>query len=637
MATTRARIWRVDGVDAVYMLSKKSDRWGVPDSNHPRSVAACTVVHWAFILAASFYWCVANATDVPAKGFLQVNVLAPFSNSNGVSGAYPSGKAGIHEIGIAACRGEYEPASLLVRAGGEDIEDIQIEASDLLDAQSQHIISKNAVDIRLVKQWFQGSSAWRDIRKINPQDFRQVMVSELLLKDDALVSVDVKGRKNFVKALVDNGVQYVHVNQNRHSQLPFKANAKDVLVVDDANSVQPFSLDAGLAKQVWVTVTVPSDALPGYYSGRLTLSSRGKLLQDVWVRLRVLPFDLLRSNITHSIYYRAQLVPDSRGHSGGSEYRTVRQMSGDLQDMLAHGVSNPTMYQSSFDIAAVEKALQLRRSINASEDEVPLYYVGMQTTETYLGSTASSAQKALAYVLPMVGRLAKKSGFYPTYIYGRDEAVGVDLAAQRPWWSRVHQVDSRVFVAGSTGAYPLVGDLLDLFVHYGKPNVAEAEKWHFRKKLIFSYANPQSGPENPYLFRLNYGVMLWAHNYDGAMPYAYQHCFGSCWNDVDHTVYRDHMFTYPTANGVVSTLAWEAFREAVDDTRYIATLERMLDDGRNSATEHKAKARAYLDELRRYLRDVQAESGLYNHDAPVDLDSVRASLQRHIVAIVEQK
>ena len=38
------------------------------------------------------------------------------------------------------------------------------------------------------------------------------------------------------------------------------------------------------------------------------------------------------------------------------------------------------------------------------------------------------------------------------------------------------------------------------------------------------------------------------------------------------THFRDHVFAYPTSNGVIDTIQWEGWREGVDDTRYLATL-----------------------------------------------------------------
>jgi hypothetical protein len=56
------------------------------------------------------------------------------------------------------------------------------------------------------------------------------------------------------------------------------------------------------------------------------------------------------------------------------------------------------------------------------------------------------------------------------------------------------------------------------------------------------------------------------------MDYAYQHqTGGSLWNDFDDVQLRDHVFAYPTSNGVIDTVQWEGWRDGVDDTRFLAT------------------------------------------------------------------
>ena len=78
---------------------------------------------------------------------------------------------------------------------------------------------------------------------------------------------------------------------------------------------------------------------------------------------------------------------------------------------------------------------------------------------------------------------------------------------------------------------------------------------------LFSYNNPKSVQKTRISTGQNYGVELWRANYDGAMNYAYMTSFQSAWDDLDHLHFRDHNFVYPTSNGVISTIAWEGFRE----------------------------------------------------------------------------
>jgi len=159
------------------------------------------------------------------------------------------------------------------------------------------------------------------------------------------------------------------------------------------------------------------------------------------------------------------------------------------------------------------------------------------------------------------------------YFYGEDEAMGEALRAQKAAWKATQEAGARTFVAGYAGTFEAMGGLLNCAVYFGRPTEQEAAKWHGVGSTVLSYANPQVGVEDPLVYRRNYGLALWRAGFDGAMDYAYQHAFHAVWNDFDDPDYRDHVFAYPTANGVVGTLQWEGFREGVDDVRYIATLQ----------------------------------------------------------------
>ena len=156
----------------------------------------------------------------------------------------------------------------------------------------------------------------------------------------------------------------------------------------------------------------------------------------------------------------------------------------------------------------------------------------------------------------------------------------------------------------------------------GKPNEKEIKQAHKYGNKILSYNNPQSGPENPFVFRKNYGIVLWQNDYDGAMPYAYQHSFGSAWNDMDHEKMRDHMFAYPTTNGVIDTIAWEGFREGVDDIRYINTLEEYV----NKAKRKSKTSDRTADIAGRYLQ-------LIKNNEVTDLDAMRKVIINFILKL----
>ncbi|MGO8752649.1 MAG: hypothetical protein ACLQNE_42455 [Thermoguttaceae bacterium] len=119
--------------------------------------------------------------------------------------------------------------------------------------------------------------------------------------------------------------------------------------------------------------------------------------------------------------------------------------------------------------------------------------------------------------------------------------------------------------------------------------------------------------------RRHYGLELWKAGFDGAMDYAYQHGFGHVWNDFDSPIYRDHVFAYPTLNGVVDTIEWEGFREGVNDVRYVTTLLQCIEQGKaNSARRPAALA---------------AENWLDTMDVEGDLDGLRAKIVEWILQL----
>ena len=44
----------------------------------------------------------------------------------------------------------------------------------------------------------------------------------------------------------------------------------------------------------------------------------------------------------------------------------------------------------------------------------------------------------------------------------------------------------------------------------------------------------------------------------------------------NNTVFRPHMTTYPSREGPIPTIQWEAMREGIDDIRYLMTLGNLL-------------------------------------------------------------
>lgn len=487
-------------------------------------------------------------------------------------------------IELPACRGEYESGSFVVLPL-RDLTGLRVTATALTGPAGT--IPADAVDLKLVKVWYQAGRGIHDLRD-------RILVPELLLNDADLVRVDEEAQQNYLRSTAEDGTEtYVLASGGIGS-----TDLESVRPID-APTLQPVDLPALRLQQYWVTVRVPEDAAAGNYAGALRLSTADGGSAELPLTLTVHDFELAPSPLTYSVYYRARLNAANEPRID-SESRSEEQYLAEMRDMAAHACLYPTVYQNH-DETLLPRVLELRAQAGLPTDQ--LFTLGISSgapqTQAEIDALREGVRKWLA--------MAERFGYEDLYVYGIDEARGERLAAQRAAWQAVQEEGAGTFVACYYGTFEVMGDLLDVAVLAGKPDPEEAAKFHGVGSRVFTYAYPQVGPEEPETFRRNFGLVLWQAGFDGAMDYAYQHGFGHVWNDFDSDRYRDHNFTYPTLNGVVDTVQWEGFREASDDTRYMATLLAAIDACGDDAA--KAAAQAWVDALdpQRDLYEVRAE------------------------------
>ncbi|HHV45209.1 MAG TPA: hypothetical protein GXX57_11175 [Firmicutes bacterium] len=500
------------------------------------------------------------------------------------------------DLQVVATPGEFEPASFVVFALDE-ITGCRPTPGDLVGEMGT--IPASAVEIKIVQRWFQAGTAWwgRDQDKT-----KRVLVPELLVNDPTLVKVDYENQENYLKLSFASHEEYVRISNpadvGGRQQLSINA-----WPVKDSPVLLPVDIPAGTNQQFWITIKVPADASPGVYTGPIYLYGSGGMLGELTLTLRVLPFTLLPPYYTPSIYYRGVLDLQGPG-TISSEKKSLVQFRAELQNMLDHGVTNPIVYQP---LSSLEEVLKIRDEIGMGNQ--PLYYLGVQTHD----STA---------LLKGTLELAAKYNIPEVYFYGIDEAAGEALVAQRDNWIRVREAGGKVFAASwQDGNFELMGDLQDLHIRHDRLRPHEAAKWHSVGKKIWSYGNPQTPAEDPELYRRNYGLMIWTNDYDGVAPYAYQDGFGNIWNDFDHPSYRDHNFTYPTVDGAIDTIAWEGFREGVDDVRYLTTLLTAIETAKTT------------DDAVLLSRAAEAEKYLSRLNPARNLDEIRQEMIYHILRL----
>jgi len=367
----------------------------------------------------------------------------------------------------------------------------------------------------------------------------------------------------------------------------------------------PVNIPAQTNKQFWITIKVPDDASAGVYTGSINLYANKELLGTLELKLRVLPFKLTQPYYISSIYYAGGPYSSNNG-AISAYYKSELQVKKELQDMYAHGVTNPQLVHYSDDLSKFERVLEIRAELGMTGQ--PLFFQGKYNMGYDISTPVTLAKlELLKKKVKAVMEIAKKFNISEVYFYGIDEARGDMVTAQKPVWQAIHEAGGKVFVAGYPGQFELSGDVLDLLI--SRSDKKETALWHAAGKKIGCYGLPQSGLENPEVYRRNYGLLLWKRDFDMACDFAYHWSFYNTWNDFDHSQYRDHNFVYPTVDGVIDTIAWEGYREGVDDVRYLTTLMQTIKEAKNSKDKNMqqrvAAAEVYINELK---QDVEARN-----------------------------
>lgn len=508
-------------------------------------------------------------------------------------------------LSMRAAAGEIEPGSVVIAAGDATIE-ISLESPELVNGEN--VFPRSGISVRLVQVWYQAGGAWETHRLLKHRSAE--LTPELLVYDPTLIKIDTNTRDNYVKIGGPSGQNYklISTREIRHEKRKIISPSIEEFDVRDAAKLGAVSIPSNEQRQFWLTARVPIEQEPGVYTGTLEIQCKHSQKKSFFpVELEVLPFALGEPILEYSIYYRGKLVPNAGTIS--SEYKNRRQLAAEFENLKEHGVSNPSVYQrlgphGNTGARTREEAwhwlteyMNVRRQAGLRSDS--LYYLGRA-----IGSPKSPEEFTLLdRAINDLRVLAERSGMPTLYLYGRDEARKKELSDQAKAWMYVKSRGARVFAAGRSGHTNAMGTLTDTLVLNGERAGGEIEAVHEYGGKVFSYSMPQVGVENPITYRLNYGFKLWQDGYDGAMNYAYQHAMGFIWNDFDHEVYRDHVFAYPTADGVLDTIAWEGFREGVDDVRYLSLL---LSRAAIAGGPVESHSKIMTDDIARFIRSLRS-------------------------------
>ena len=508
--------------------------------------------------------------------------------------------------------GEYEPVNFVVYAF-EDVQRLRIEVSDLRCGES--VIPSSRVDIRLVLR-----RLMRDLYTLPPE--RSTLVSRFLIAN------------------------------------------------------QPVDVPAGTFREYHSIVHVPEDVTPGQYVGTVRLTEEGKEAVELPLTFDVLPIKLLAlEHKAHGVYYRfprmdedwsgieAELA-DIRAHGGtmlkanlGIDYEMVNQDVRPSYDRLRrglallrkHGFHGPLPVSTGCEHAARLLAYD------------PGNDMGDQRAIERFRRIIKTAMEGLA-------ELSKEYPEFELMATHMDEIFGRDrLERYTRLTEAVRQVPSlRVYITLHNDPKRDVTDMMrqvDPYVDVRCYNGHCMDNWiraghtfdELSRDLAASddeawiYHNIRGSFYMAEWTRLVNGYYLWISPLRVHVPWMYYSFKGSPFDATDGPRLRGGDFAYAAPDPddpkrMVPTRHWEAFREGIDDLRYLTTLETLAE--RQRGTPASDDALAWLAELRQTITPKPAELEPIEEESPIlvlwsrklsgaDYRRIRREAAGHIIALTQ--
>jgi hypothetical protein len=456
------------------------------------------------------------------------------------------------------CPGTFVPLSFALVAS-QNQRDVRIDCSHLVYGAST--LPREAIDVRVVAPWFR------------PMAGKPRLLNEMLLHDPEFV-IPVPEKK-----------------QNRY---------KDPNFGSDAPSLQPLTVPAGTLRQFVVTIKLPDKLPPGLYRGTLRVKAASHEPIVLRQEVEVLPFQLEPTAYAFSAYYRAHLrdeaeIRKQRVHPT-EIYKTTSQMQAELVNMAEHGFNTLNLYEgypkrqpAGWDFSALGRRLEMARSAGLTRSPFLWLAHGQHFVPSPLSPdgprTVDEVRSTLRSFVAAVRGYCDRNAYPRPALYGHDEASGEELKKLQPGYAAVREADGLVAVACYPSYFDEIGGALGLPIVMGGGQTAKGRSaLAASRRLGFEgwvYNSPATNsPAAPSVYRRRYGLALMRNGETGACPWEYQ---GVCQRggspDRFNNVFTEPLYAlaYPSWQGrPIDTLVFEAFREGIYDSRYLATLEKAL-------------------------------------------------------------
>ena len=436
-----------------------------------------------------------------------------------------------------------------------NLNNVKVSTTDFTG--SAGTISKSNLDLRVVKNWFQAAHDQVDANPLPNY------VPELLLYNDQ-VSYDTD---------------------------PTLVNSYTVPSIPKLDHVKT-KIDNFNSKQFVLIAKVPDDTPAGTYTATVTLTADGVPAQTLTLRLEVLPFvlrDTTRKLVVgggpSSWYFMGTTLDDL--YNFGKPY---------FQDSKDHGSNSAGVGVGDNNIMG---------SIKGSGSGLDVLKIGLKTMQE-LGFKYSilggfNDPDIYANLTSTYTDAMRQYGFEP-WFYGVDEFGDYTRNGESHTvlWDHVaksiivHNIGGKMVDTSGKGDADRIANPNDPIYQQFPAGTYEPEEWGVYPSIESYFPDLMAGrvqktanrlesfywqgsDEDPWHNRYYIGYFLWNTGMDGAWPWGYLYTSATWYDDFNWThAVADHCCRcntqiYPSKEGPVPTMEWEALREGINDLKYLET------------------------------------------------------------------
>jgi len=487
-------------------------------------------------------------------------------------------------VRIVAARGEYEPASFVLRSD-VGLGKVRLEVSDLR-CETGVVFPKENLDLKVVKVWYQNKNGW--FSYFADTGFK--LCPELLLHDEDLIRVDTEKESNYARLTggdgktkewwlnpprLLNGRYYDHFV----ATTAFPSMRPDFV---DAKTIQPVTLEKDVSRQFVLTAHVAPGTPAGLYVGEVKVKGEG-VQWSVPVQLKVLDFELpkpmayLHPEQDFRVCSYDYVNPGQiLALNGGDEALMWKQMEAVLANFVAHG-QDMKWLRGNTASSESERTIAIMKKVGMRTD-VFVGGVDFKWCEDDYAASYSRAERIRDYY-------DRTYGHHDVYGGYGDEPGAKFFPRNRKIFDAYQAAGLKFIIASHEHIFDLAGYRWNWHNASHKPTDPSVPSlWNKMgtDTVCAWYADQHVGAENPEFNRRQNGLGAYLSGYTALCNYA--HHLGP-YND-DSETYKPMVFAYGTGDGVIDTLQWEGFREGVDDIRYATLMLALAREAEKSEDIH---------------------------------------------------